>query len=229
MTNTQASWIPIGLYVLLPLFSLRQVPVAGSILPVLTLILVLLFPGESFVLGNSLARSLETHSDLMDTALKPASLVGTSQNIRTPGYRPLVPSCGLPLSTASTVRRLCSRGKLIRVLWSSWLLSLSLVPGLRQFKRKRVLLPYCMVLGMELCSILCLPQPSGMYLVFWAWFETTTIQRNKQTKKKCNLGARYLELKGTGKDLFFQPLVIYLNTICILYEENTNYIFKCLI
>ncbi|KAK7812396.1 hypothetical protein U0070_001494 [Myodes glareolus] len=69
-------------------------------------------PGESFVLGNSLARSLETHSDLMDTALKPASLIGTSQNIRTPGYRPLVPSCGLPLSTASTVRRLCSRGML---------------------------------------------------------------------------------------------------------------------
>ncbi|XP_026637569.1 polycomb protein SCMH1 isoform X4 [Microtus ochrogaster] len=69
-------------------------------------------PGESFALGNSLARSLETHSDLMDTALKPASLVGTSQNIRTPGYRPLAPSCGLPLSTASAVRRLCSRGVL---------------------------------------------------------------------------------------------------------------------
>ncbi|ERE83131.1 polycomb protein SCMH1 [Cricetulus griseus] len=69
-------------------------------------------PGESFVLGNSLARSLETHSDLMDSALKPANLVSTSQNLRTPGYRPLLPSCGLPLSTASAVRRLCSRGVL---------------------------------------------------------------------------------------------------------------------
>ncbi|OBS57126.1 hypothetical protein A6R68_11749, partial [Neotoma lepida] len=66
-------------------------------------------PGETFVLGNSLARSLETHSDLMDSALKPANLVSTSQNLRTPGYRPLLPSCGLPLSTASAVRRLCSR------------------------------------------------------------------------------------------------------------------------
>ncbi|CAH6790802.1 Scmh1 [Phodopus roborovskii] len=69
-------------------------------------------PGESFVLGNSLARSLETHSDLMDSALKPANLVSTSQNLRAPGYRPLLPSCGLPLSTASAVRRLCSRGVL---------------------------------------------------------------------------------------------------------------------
>ncbi|XP_060235667.1 polycomb protein SCMH1 isoform X6 [Meriones unguiculatus] len=67
-------------------------------------------PGEAFVLGNSLARSLETHSDLMDSALKPANIVSTSQNLRTPGYRPLLPSCGLPLSTASAVRRLCSRG-----------------------------------------------------------------------------------------------------------------------
>lgn len=50
----------------------------------------------------------------MDSALKPANLVSTSQNLRTPGYRPLLPSCGLPLSTASAVRRLCSRGKLLR-------------------------------------------------------------------------------------------------------------------
>ncbi|NP_001366113.1 polycomb protein SCMH1 isoform 4 [Mus musculus] len=69
-------------------------------------------PGETFVLGNSLARSLETHSDLMDSALKPANLVSTSQNLRTPGYRPLLPSCGLPLSTVSAVRRLCSKGVL---------------------------------------------------------------------------------------------------------------------
>nr|XP_042127742.1 polycomb protein SCMH1 isoform X5 [Peromyscus maniculatus bairdii] len=70
-------------------------------------------PGETFVLGNSLARSLETHSDLMDSALKPANLVSTSQNLRTPGCRPLLPSCGLPLSPASSaVRRLCSRGVL---------------------------------------------------------------------------------------------------------------------
>ncbi|XP_037058797.1 polycomb protein SCMH1 isoform X2 [Peromyscus leucopus] len=70
-------------------------------------------PGETFVLGNSLARSLETHSDLMDSALKPTNLVSTSQNLRTPGCRPLLPSCGLPLSPASSaVRRLCSRGVL---------------------------------------------------------------------------------------------------------------------
>ncbi|XP_040325757.1 polycomb protein SCMH1 isoform X10 [Herpailurus yagouaroundi] len=67
-------------------------------------------PGESFVLGNSLTRSLEPHSDSMDSALTPTNLVGSSQNLRTHGYRPLLPSCGLPLSPASAVRRLCSRG-----------------------------------------------------------------------------------------------------------------------
>uniref|UniRef100_A0A5F5PRH4 Scm polycomb group protein homolog 1 n=1 Tax=Equus caballus TaxID=9796 RepID=A0A5F5PRH4_HORSE len=67
-------------------------------------------PGETFVLGNSLARSLEPHSDSMDSALNPTNLVSTSQNLRTPGYRTLLPSCGLPLSTASAVHRLCSRG-----------------------------------------------------------------------------------------------------------------------
>lgn len=67
-------------------------------------------PGENFVLGNSLTRSLEPHADSMDSALTPANLVGSSQNLRTHGYRPLLPSCGLPLSTASAVRRLCSRG-----------------------------------------------------------------------------------------------------------------------
>ncbi|XP_048950370.1 polycomb protein SCMH1 isoform X6 [Vulpes vulpes] len=67
-------------------------------------------PGESFVLGNSLTRSLEPHSDSMDSTLNPTNLVSGSQNLRTHGYRPLLPSCGLPLSTASAVRRLCSRG-----------------------------------------------------------------------------------------------------------------------
>ncbi|XP_070261128.1 polycomb protein SCMH1 isoform X14 [Myotis yumanensis] len=67
-------------------------------------------PGETFVLGNSLARSLEPHSDLMDSTLKPTNLVSTSQNLRSPGYRPLLPSCGLSLSAASAMRRLCSRG-----------------------------------------------------------------------------------------------------------------------
>ncbi|XP_019499344.1 PREDICTED: polycomb protein SCMH1 isoform X5 [Hipposideros armiger] len=67
-------------------------------------------PGETFVLGNSLARSLELHSDSMDSTLNPTNLVSTSQNLRSPGYRPLLPSCGLPLSAASAVRRLCSRG-----------------------------------------------------------------------------------------------------------------------
>ncbi|XP_070642854.1 polycomb protein SCMH1 isoform X4 [Bos indicus] len=66
--------------------------------------------GETFALGNSLARSLEPHSDSMDSTLNPTNLVSTSQNLRNPGYRPLLPSCGLPLSTASAVRRLCSRG-----------------------------------------------------------------------------------------------------------------------
>ncbi|XP_023114320.2 polycomb protein SCMH1 isoform X12 [Felis catus] len=66
--------------------------------------------GESFVLGNSLTRSLEPHSDSMDSALTPTNLVSSSQNLRTHGYRPLLPSCGLPLSPASAVRRLCSRG-----------------------------------------------------------------------------------------------------------------------
>ncbi|XP_032016344.1 polycomb protein SCMH1 isoform X9 [Hylobates moloch] len=64
-------------------------------------------PGETFVLGNSLARSLEPHSDSMDSASNPTNLVSTSQR-----HRPLLPSCGLPPSTASAVRRLCSRGVL---------------------------------------------------------------------------------------------------------------------
>ncbi|XP_023582925.1 polycomb protein SCMH1 isoform X4 [Trichechus manatus latirostris] len=68
-------------------------------------------PGDTFVLGNSLSRSLEPHSDPMDSALNPNNLVvSTSQNLRAPAYRPLLPSCGLPQSTASAVRRLCSRG-----------------------------------------------------------------------------------------------------------------------
>nr|XP_024652699.1 polycomb protein SCMH1 isoform X6 [Macaca nemestrina] len=61
-------------------------------------------PGETFVLGNSLARSLEPHSDSMDSASNPTNFVSTSQR-----HRPLLPSCGLPPSTASAVRRLCSR------------------------------------------------------------------------------------------------------------------------
>ncbi|XP_045440619.1 polycomb protein SCMH1 isoform X2 [Pipistrellus kuhlii] len=69
-------------------------------------------PGETFVLGNSLARSLEPHSDSMDSTLKPTNLVSTSQNLRTSGYRPLLPSCGLSLSAASAMRRLCARGVL---------------------------------------------------------------------------------------------------------------------
>lgn len=69
-------------------------------------------PGETFVLGNSLARSLAPHTDSMDSTLNPTNLVSTSQNLRTSGYRPLLPSCGLPQSTASAVRRLCSRGVL---------------------------------------------------------------------------------------------------------------------
>uniref|UniRef100_A0A2K6AT42 Polycomb protein SCMH1 n=1 Tax=Macaca nemestrina TaxID=9545 RepID=A0A2K6AT42_MACNE len=64
-------------------------------------------PGETFVLGNSLARSLEPHSDSMDSASNPTNFVSTSQR-----HRPLLPSCGLPPSTASAVRRLCSRGVL---------------------------------------------------------------------------------------------------------------------
>ncbi|XP_062047059.1 polycomb protein SCMH1 isoform X9 [Lepus europaeus] len=71
-------------------------------------------PGETFVLGNNLARSLEPHSDSMDSALNPTSLVSTSQTLRTPGYRPLLPSCGFPSSTALAMRRLCSRGVLKR-------------------------------------------------------------------------------------------------------------------
>ncbi|XP_063092270.1 polycomb protein SCMH1 isoform X2 [Cavia porcellus] len=67
-------------------------------------------PGETFVLGNSLPRSLAPHSDSMDSALNPTKLVSSSSNLRTPSYRPVLPSCGLPPSTASVVRRLCSRG-----------------------------------------------------------------------------------------------------------------------
>ncbi|XP_065771254.1 polycomb protein SCMH1 isoform X6 [Muntiacus reevesi] len=66
--------------------------------------------GETFALGNSLAWSLEPRSDSMDSTLNPTNLVSTSQNLRNPGYRPLLPSCSLPLGTASAVRRLCSRG-----------------------------------------------------------------------------------------------------------------------
>nr|KAF6383553.1 Scm polycomb group protein-like protein 1 [Pipistrellus kuhlii] len=46
----------------------------------------------------------------MDSTLKPTNLVSTSQNLRTSGYRPLLPSCGLSLSAASAMRRLCARG-----------------------------------------------------------------------------------------------------------------------
>ncbi|KAM6220116.1 polycomb protein SCMH1 isoform 2-T2 [Rhynchocyon petersi] len=68
-------------------------------------------PGETFILGNSLSRSLEPHSDPMDSALNSNNrVVSSSQNVRTPAYRPLLPSCGLSQSTASAVRRLCSRG-----------------------------------------------------------------------------------------------------------------------
>ncbi|XP_064228308.1 polycomb protein SCMH1 isoform X9 [Aotus nancymaae] len=64
-------------------------------------------PGETFILGNSLSRSLEPHSDSMDSASNTTNLVSTSQR-----HWPLLPSCGLPTSTASAVRRLCSRGVL---------------------------------------------------------------------------------------------------------------------
>ncbi|XP_016060666.1 PREDICTED: polycomb protein SCMH1 isoform X5 [Miniopterus natalensis] len=97
-------------------------------------------PGETFVLGNSLARSLEPHSDSMDSTLKPTNLVSTSQNLRTPGYRPLLPSCGLPLSAASAVRRLCSRGVLkgsdgSRDMGSFWKLTHS--PGSDRYLESR--------------------------------------------------------------------------------------------
>uniref|UniRef100_A0A8I3X3M9 Scm polycomb group protein homolog 1 n=1 Tax=Callithrix jacchus TaxID=9483 RepID=A0A8I3X3M9_CALJA len=62
-------------------------------------------PGETFILGNTLSRSLEPHSDSMDSASNTTNLVSTSQR-----HWPLLPSCGLPTSTASAVRRLCSRG-----------------------------------------------------------------------------------------------------------------------
>nr|XP_039329514.1 polycomb protein SCMH1 isoform X4 [Saimiri boliviensis boliviensis] len=61
-------------------------------------------PGETFILGNSLSRSLEPHSDSMDSASNTTNVVSTSQR-----HWPLLPSCGLPTSTASAVRRLCSR------------------------------------------------------------------------------------------------------------------------
>ncbi|XP_032969926.1 polycomb protein SCMH1 isoform X8 [Rhinolophus ferrumequinum] len=97
-------------------------------------------PGETFVLGNSLARSLEPHSDSMDSTLNPTNLVSTSQNLRAPGYRPLLPSCGLPLSTASAVRRLCSRGVLkgsdgSRAMGSFWKLTHS--PGSDRYLESR--------------------------------------------------------------------------------------------
>ncbi|XP_078187520.1 polycomb protein SCMH1 isoform X6 [Callithrix jacchus] len=63
--------------------------------------------GETFILGNTLSRSLEPHSDSMDSASNTTNLVSTSQR-----HWPLLPSCGLPTSTASAVRRLCSRGVL---------------------------------------------------------------------------------------------------------------------
>ncbi|XP_023561968.1 polycomb protein SCMH1 isoform X3 [Octodon degus] len=69
-------------------------------------------PGETFVLGNSLPRSLATHSESMDSALNPTKLASSPPSLRAPGYRPLLPSCGLPPGTASAVRRLCSRGVL---------------------------------------------------------------------------------------------------------------------
>ncbi|XP_006762632.1 PREDICTED: polycomb protein SCMH1 isoform X12 [Myotis davidii] len=97
-------------------------------------------PGETFVLGNSLARSLEPHSDSMDSTLKPTNLVSTSQNLRTPGYRPLLPSCGLSLSAASAMRRLCSRGVLkgsdgSRDMGSFWKLTHS--PGSDRYLESR--------------------------------------------------------------------------------------------
>ncbi|XP_070261126.1 polycomb protein SCMH1 isoform X12 [Myotis yumanensis] len=97
-------------------------------------------PGETFVLGNSLARSLEPHSDLMDSTLKPTNLVSTSQNLRSPGYRPLLPSCGLSLSAASAMRRLCSRGVLkgsdgSRDMGSFWKLTHS--PGSDRYLESR--------------------------------------------------------------------------------------------
>ncbi|KAK2106550.1 Polycomb protein scmh1 [Saguinus oedipus] len=61
-------------------------------------------PGETFILGNSLSRSLEPHSDSMNSVSNTTNLVSTSQR-----HWPLLPSCGLPTSTASAVRRLCSR------------------------------------------------------------------------------------------------------------------------
>ncbi|XP_063481240.1 polycomb protein SCMH1 isoform X13 [Symphalangus syndactylus] len=92
-------------------------------------------PGETFVLGNSLARSLEPHSDSMDSASNPTNLVSTSQR-----HRPLLPSCGLPPSTASAVRRLCSRGVLKgsnerRDMESFWKLNRS--PGSDQYLESR--------------------------------------------------------------------------------------------
>ncbi|XP_029420500.1 polycomb protein SCMH1 isoform X3 [Nannospalax galili] len=97
-------------------------------------------PGETFVLGNSLPRSLETHPGLMDSALKPTNLVSTSPNLRTHGYRPLLSSCGLPPSTASAMRRLCSRGVLKgpnerRDMESFWKLSHS--PGSDRYLESR--------------------------------------------------------------------------------------------
>ncbi|KAM8791246.1 polycomb protein SCMH1 isoform 7-T7 [Rhynchonycteris naso] len=97
-------------------------------------------PGETFVLGNSLARSLEPHSDSMDSTLNPTNLVNSSQNLRTSGYRPLLPSCGLPLSTTSAVRRLCSRGVLkgsggSRDMGSIWKLTRS--PGSDRYLESR--------------------------------------------------------------------------------------------
>lgn len=97
-------------------------------------------PGETFVLGNSLARSLEPHSDSMDSTLKPTNLVSTSQNLRTSGYRPLLPSCGLSLSAASAMRRLCARGVLkgsdgSRDMGSFWKLTHS--PGSDRYLESR--------------------------------------------------------------------------------------------
>ncbi|XP_012872481.1 PREDICTED: polycomb protein SCMH1 [Dipodomys ordii] len=97
-------------------------------------------PGETFDLRNSLARSLEPHSDSMDSTLNPTNLVRTSSNLRAPGYGPLIPSCGLPPSTTSAVRRLCSRGVLKgsnerRDVESFWKLSHS--PGSGRYLESR--------------------------------------------------------------------------------------------
>ncbi|KAM4873104.1 polycomb protein SCMH1 isoform 3-T5 [Thomomys bottae] len=97
-------------------------------------------PGETFDLRNSLAHSLESHSDSMDSTLNPTNLIHTSSNLRAPGYGPLLPSCGLPPSTTSAVHRLCSRRVLKgsnkrRDVESFWKLSHS--PGSNRYLESR--------------------------------------------------------------------------------------------